>query len=223
MQATYALMEWLEAQAPRRGSMWRDLAGPPRKHDGSVNLAKWSEQTQRRNHTIDLLQAVLADDAAQRSLAAHLSDALGMDEQNVQQLLWDPPRALLTSVVPTAIRRLTSCSATAQQRRSRHRFRTPRQSTPDFIPRSLFQSLNTPDVQLRVPEGDRYETEPLAIDTTLREYCPGNVSQRLGIRRRRDRHWIATPELVRGAPQALDVKPWLAEQLRDRLLPCSPR
>ena len=47
---------------------------------------------------------------------------------------------------------------------------------PEFIPKSLFQSLNTPDVQLRVPDqGD----EALEIDTALREYSPGTFRSAL--------------------------------------------
>jgi hypothetical protein len=209
MQATYALLEWLEARMDQRGSMWRDLAGPPRKRDGTLNLVSWTKQTRRRERTLQLLDQLLTDDAMQRSLGTHLVEALDVEEEDAQRLLWDPPRALLTAVVPTAIRRLASCWGTSDGPAGTD-FELRDSPLPDFVPRSLFQSLNTPDVQLRVPvAGNKFETEPLAIDATLREYCPGNVSQRLGIRRRRDRHWIPTPDPVHGLVENLNINDWV--------------
>jgi hypothetical protein len=221
MQATYELIAWLESQTGQRGSMWRDLAGPPRHDNGSVNEESWGRLRSRRETTIQLFEQLLSDLGAQRAFATHLMEAMSLDETEVERLLWDPPRALLTAVVPTALRRLKTCWSTASGGAGSD-YALADNPLPDFVPRSLFQSLNTPDVQLQVPApNDKFDSEALEVDTTLREYCPGNVSQRLGIRRRRDRHWVPTPELVPGVPQTVDLHGWVteSEDLGPRPLP----
>jgi hypothetical protein len=211
MQATYCLLEWLEAQVGERGSMWQDLAGPPRKRNGALDEARWARLGKRRAKTIHLLEQLLSDETVQRAFAGHLADALALGDDEVERLLWDPPRALLTAVVPTALRRLGTCWSTANSGTATD-YTLRDNPMPDFVPRSLFQSLNTPDVQLHVPApGDTFELEALEIDTTLREYCPGNVSQRLGIRRRRDRHWVPTNDPTHGMPREVDVRPWVLD------------
>jgi hypothetical protein len=211
MQATYSLLEWLEAGIGDRGSMWQDMVGPPRKSSGALNEERWRRLGERRAKTLRLLEQLLADDGMQRTFAAHLAEALAISPDEVERLLWDPPRALLTAVVPTAIRRLTTCWSTAAAGPATD-YTLPDNPLPDFVPRSLFQSLNTPDVQLQVPApGGGFEFEALEIDTTLREYCPGNVSQRLGVRRRRDRHWVPTADPTHGIQSEVDIRPWVLQ------------
>lgn len=211
MQATYFLLEWLERQVGERGSMWQDLAGPPKRDNGRIDERRWERQSARRAKTIRLLNQLLSDETARRTFAGQLGNALALDDDTVDRLLWDPPRALLTAVVPTALRRLETCWSTAAEGVATD-YALRDNPLPDFVPRSLFQSLNTPDVQLQVPApGDTFEAETLEIDTTIREYCPGNVSQRLGIRRRRDRHWVPTADPIHGVRGEVDVDPWLLD------------
>ena len=200
-QAGFAFMDWLATRVGAAGGypdhLWRDLAYPPR-----------NERKERRQHLRAQRQAWLAgevrtlleDERATRDLARYLEGALGVDENEVTALLWDPPRALMTAVLPTLLRRLE------------HRWRrwTPdekgsspedapleeepygRDPLPDFLPPNFFTDLNLPEVDVLTPaHHHREEAEhPMPVRQALQEFAPGRVSRRFGIHHANDAYWV---------------------------------
>jgi hypothetical protein len=211
MQAVYALMDWLGSQLSRIGrgkSVWTDLAA-------SAQLTESSEETRedrriRQLTAADLLDEVLDGGLARERLRTYLRKALGLgrdDDPAVQgvldALLWEPPRSLLLTVIPTIVRRLRSdwegeaLSAEDPQ----VRMRTPLR---EFVAGNLFDDLLVPDVQVLLP-ARRQDTGPdvehLPALRTLRELMPGNVTRHFGIQSWNRRHWIAAPQPLAQEPE----------------------
>ena len=206
MQAVYGLLEWL---ATRHGiPTWSVLAGPGKREDAS-----------KRAEIVRTLRQVAIDPAVREAFAAHLQRSLRIDSDVLAQILWDPPRPLLTTVVPTAIRRLDKNWTTADGGTDR----VGSGPLPEFVVSRLFSDLELPEVVIETPGGDE---EPLRLVQALNAFAPGRVSHRLTIRRRRDRHWIQPPELRANQVAQLEIGPAyreLEELGRFQSSPAGPR
>ena len=101
--------------------------------------------------------------------------ALQITEDEANAVLWEEPRSLMLSVVPTALRRLESMEAAWATMTRAPRTREP---LPEFMTRALFEPLNTPDVQFILPFKDG-EPQTMAIAQALREAVPGSVQPAL--------------------------------------------
>jgi hypothetical protein len=119
---------------------------------------------------------------------------LGVDDEDVRSILWDYPRAVASSLLPTLIRYLDSV-AISDELPSGYRWRNP---TRDFVPGALFKDLQVPEVELELPFKDysadtdtTIKTEPIGM--ALREYAPGKVSYRHAPKGKRERIWLAPP------------------------------
>ncbi|WBB72596.1 protein DpdJ [Micromonospora sp. WMMD1128] len=183
IQATQAMLDWVgrRTQCDSR----RLLRAPDRKspdaHPGTEAVLKQ-------------LQVLLEDANVQADLAGWLRRALDISADEVTALLWEPPRSLLLSVVPTILRRLESrWRAYAPEPGAR-----PGSLLPEFVTRTLFDPLNVPEVHFRLPFNADDESMP--IERALREAVPGRVSRRYGYRSAHDRTWLPLPD-----PQAAGV------------------
>ena len=203
MQATFATMDWLSERLgqllPRnKGRIMDDLGGPP--------------QTSHARIRVDALagavREVLTDSGRRNDLALHLRKALAITEGEVDALLWEPPRAVMTAVLPTLLRRLDS-----DFRSSSHGgviggdALDDRNPLPEFVPRALFADLNLPEVRIDLPPnqfGDIVDPEYLPISQALREFAPGRVTRRFGVEHSRDRHWLS-PDDPEGAEGSLRI------------------
>jgi hypothetical protein len=192
MQATYAWLDWTArrlAPSQRYSSVWRALAGP----SGGQTAAS------QRRAIATLIEQTLEDPAVLTDLAAHLRRALHVNEEQVEGVLWEPPRALMTAVLPTALRRLRSdwYHPTREGGGSGRDFRATYDPLPDFVPPNLFSELSLPEVQVRTPPQSRTAVEelhPVPILQAMRTFAPGNVSLRFAVERRGARSWVAPPE-----------------------------
>jgi hypothetical protein len=202
MQATYALLDWFgeELGDVARGSIWTDLSGPSK----SGKAASYARERQSRE--LELVDKLLQDPAELARFARFLGDALQIGSDVVDELLWDPPRAVLTAVVPTIRRRLATQWRSAVPGRA-HDYAIARQPLPDFVPPNLFSDLNLPEVDITVPLPGIGEpaTETMPIVRALREFAPGRVSYRFGVGSSAARHWVAPADLGGPPDQALDV------------------
>jgi hypothetical protein len=188
MQAAYALMDWLgsELRDEGSGSVWQDFSGP----------AKNKSVEHRQRILAQRVKHVLEREGDREELAQYLQAALGIDAETTAVLLWEPPRALMTAVLPTILRRLESnwqCATRPGEpvRHDLHEFNSP---LPDFVPRALFNELNLPEVVVCTDpqqKDDEAREEPMRIFQAMREFAPGRVSRRFGIRNEYARHWIA--------------------------------
>lgn len=164
----------------------------------------WLQGRLRRKYLVTQLAEVLRDPARAEDLARYLAHALALPREAVDTLLWDHPRPLLLTVVPTALRRL------ATDWRARGQAGADRKDThplPEFIPGTLFSDLALPEVQLL---GGPYKDVALPVLQALNELAPGKVSRRLD-----QALWIGLSEEQLAADIAagtsirdVDVGPW---------------
>lgn len=181
MQSVYATIDYLalRLQDGPAGSVWSDLSGGDRYH------------AQRRQRLLRELNNILETEAGTRRLSEHLRRALRLTEDELSALLWEHPRPLLTTVLPTAVRRLTSnWSADGKPKQDNHVFNNP---LPDFIPGSLFADLSLAEVVIDLPSSgsaNPFDTPAMPVFAALREFAPGRVTRRYGVRYRTERHWI---------------------------------
>jgi hypothetical protein len=238
VQAALGLMDWLALRMAdaNEGSLWSDLAGPVEEIYYWPSADRHSAR-QRQLRAAGLLRAVLEDPSALRDLEGFLARSLQLGEADVAAVLWQSPRALVTSVIPMLLRRLES--------NWRHQTRGPRSDAfskrvpmPEHIPPNLFSELNLPEVEVVAParrSGARPWEESMPIAQALRELAPGRVTRRFSVREGAVRHWVPLPspgttdvniddfltsyEEIGTAPIALGggpaavqcVRPWTAE------------
>lgn len=205
IQAAFACMDWIAQRIANtsKGSVWQDFSRPPR----------YETQRQRQTQETSVVRAVLEEEQQQQALETYLRSALQLSFEETQAILWEPPRALMTAVLPTLLRRLES---------SWRRFQLPGEPEldyhtpdplPDFVPGSLFSDLLLPEVRIVTPppnqqilEGEHF----LPILQSLKTFAPGRVSRRFGVQHSQISHWIAPPRLESGQ-QTLAIEQYCAE------------
>jgi hypothetical protein len=180
MQGVYATIDFLAQRLQDvSGSVWRDLSGTP-------------SSGKRRQQLLRELRLILETDAGSRRLATYLQSALRLSQDEVSALLWEYPRPLMTVVLPTAIRRLASNWASGgEQQKDIKAINNP---MPDFIPGSLFDDLNLAEVAIELPNastGKSFDSQVMSVYAAMREFAPGRVSRRYGVRYSTERYWIA--------------------------------
>lgn len=183
MQATWWLLDYISS---------RFTSGRPL---GNVMTRPWSRsadlQRDLAQSALDGIRGLTTDAGVQR-LAFNLRRVLDIDDETTRAVLWDHPRAIMTSVVPTLIRRLEAV-VDAGGIPNGFSWDDP---MSDFVPGSLFAPLQTPEIQLVLPSTPRRDevTETEAVSLSLREFAPGRVSYRFALGGKRDRMWVAPPD-----------------------------
>lgn len=178
LQATHALMDWFAQRV--NAHIWRLLSQPPGSPTDTGHLER----------IIQLTDGLLTEDARRQELATWLRQSIQVDDDTVQALMWDPPRSLIMSVLPTLHRRLSrhwkmAAPSGAEPRSEPHAFWSP---LPEFLPRALFADLNLPEVCIELPGIDDPPSMPIL--QALKQFAPGRVTLRFGVNSRQDRHWV---------------------------------
>ena len=197
MQAVFATMDWLAAKGRNvrlcGGSMWEDFGEPAA---DEYHAERRHERAERQVWIADRIRAVLDEEAAYHELREYVRSALRLSEGEAHAVFWEPPRALMTAALPTILRRLDTGWATRADAEADHE---PYDGSPlpEFVPSALFEDLNLPEVDVEVPEEHRdgRRTHSMPVAQTMREYAPGRVSRRFGIRSDADTHWVPPPSL----------------------------
>lgn len=186
IQATEALIDWLHTQIDGpRGHMRTDLAAP---------AAGGAEKRQGKAQQV--IHAVLTQPSRQQDLAEHLERALRITPADVAALMWEPPRALMTAVLPTALRRLSTRWRRVRPDGGRDTEHHDKQHPlPEFLPTTLFSDLMLPELEIELPADRSAEarSEWMPIGQAMREFAPGRVSRRFGVRHQYLRHWVPVP------------------------------
>lgn len=191
MQAVFATIDYLGSKldgAPV-GGVWNDLCGGER------------FSVQRRQRLLRELRNIVETEAGAKRLGNYLKSALGISAEDLSAIMWEFPRPLLTTVLPTALRRLASdWSAGGKPQQDFQSFNNP---LPDFIPGSLFADLNLAEVAIELPGSDHadpFDAPAMPVFAAMREFAPGRVSRRYGVSHRTERHWIPpAPDFPGGA------------------------
>lgn len=188
MQGVYATIDFLAQRLQDvSGSIWIDLSGIP-------------PSEQRRQRLQKELRAILETETGARRLAEYLQSALRLSHDELSALLWEYPRPLMTVVLPTALRRLASNWASGGE--VQQDIKAINNPLPDFIPGSLFADLNLAEVEINLANpvaGKPFDAPAMSVYAALREFAPGRVSRRYGVRHSTERYWIApTPDFQSG-------------------------
>jgi hypothetical protein len=197
MQAVFAAIDYFgqKLQGTTKGSVWRDLSEP--------------KKDQRTARLIKEIRSILESENSTKIFETYLRRALRIPNEEVSALLWEYPRPLMTMVLPTALRRLSSgwrwngkAGADIQARNN---------PLPDFIPATLFADLNLAEVKIVLPqenaEDGKENQNAMPVFSAMREFAPGRVSRRFGVQYRTQRYWIAPPEeaLAGTSPSDLEI------------------
>lgn len=179
IQAAHALLDWIA----RAGSVdARALSSLP-----------WGSHPPDPSRVVNLLRDLLGSPGRQDELKLHLQRALAISPDEANAAMWEEPRSLVLSVVPTILRRLESGWRTLPGESDAGAL--PGQPLPEFLTATLFDSLNTPDVILAMPPDFRTgEPQTMPIGQALREAVPGRVSRRFGHAHASHRTWLPVPE-----------------------------
>ncbi len=179
MQAVYALIDYLgrKISSGNKISVWKALSRP-------------GVKAQR---LIDELQSIIDYKNSTRQLEYFLKRSLRLSEDQVSSLMWEYPRPLMTTVIPTALRRLRSGWKLDGEPGAD--FQIQNNPLPEFIPATLFADLNMAEVGIFLPEtpNNRYikNDSLMSFFSALREFAPGRVSRRFAVHDRFERFWIA--------------------------------
>jgi superfamily II DNA or RNA helicase len=184
IQSVYATFDYLSEQlggAPK-GSVWRDLVKP----------SGWSDGRTRQSRLAQAITRILSEPAERERYAQYLAKALRLEEEEIDLLLWDQPRPLLTEVLPTALRRLET------RWTQNPPFAEPvinNSPLPEFVPANLFSDLNLPEVSINLPplNGQNVDPRVMPILQAMRDFAPGRVSRRYALQHGGERHWVCPP------------------------------
>ncbi len=193
IQGAQALLDWLALKLAAKGRR-----SDPRAILTAPKSPLTTEAKEVAKELANILRDTLEQSALQDELATHMQSALRISADDAQALLWEPPRSLLLSVVPTALRRVHSQWQTIRLDPGAR----PGDMLPEFITRALFDPLNVPEVLFNLPFMTDKE-ESLPIERALREAVPGRVSRRYGYQKQSDRTWLPLPPESAGG--AIDV------------------
>lgn len=192
MHATHSLLDWIALElgrSTRRPTLRATLGAE--QEDGSYKQ-EWVETVEE---ILAIVDGLLVDPGRQASLLKHVCGALDIPEPEGVALLWHPPRALLTTVAPTLARRLRSrWTSRSVDARGRRDHMIPWSPLPDFVSRSLFEALESPDLTVNYPihrprSPETFDEGDMTLDQALREFSPGNASRRFSFKTDRP-HWV---------------------------------
>jgi hypothetical protein len=195
IQAAYALFDWIATRVAGgggRGWAWRTLSQPP--------FPDGRDEDFRRRAKGLVRSLVTLDDPVVADLSAHLRGALQLSEAEVRLVLWEPPRSLLLEAVPTLARRLFRDWKLADG--SGLDLMVEYHPLPDFVPRTLFEDLNPPEVRIDVPAPtvrDVPKVETMSVLQALGQFAPGRVRRRFADEYAGLAHWSPVPH---GQPEA---------------------
>jgi hypothetical protein len=198
MQAAFTLIDWVARELPTgspQGSVWADWSGP----ETGTGWYSDNRRARQAEATRILGQVLDGNESRCRSLELYVESALGLSRDETLAVLWDPPRPLMTAVIPTILRRLESgwCRVQAQPGEPPLDYQLRDHPLPDFVPQQLFGDLNLPEVEIVLdrPNGQDPESVFLPLVQAVRTLAPGRVTRRFGHRHAFAHHWVAPPDL----------------------------
>lgn len=187
MQAVYCLIDWLASELKRKrvtmyGNLWSDLSGES--HHPS--------QTERQNAVVAILLDVVGNAKYREKLENHIRKSLRITDEELSDILWEPPRSIMMAVIPTLLRRLKSQWQAYFPSGNKKEVKLGNIPLPEFIPASLFSDLSLPEVYINV-EAEKLEV--MRIVQALSTFAPGRVTRRFGVSSGVDSHWIVPSNL----------------------------
>lgn len=195
LQATYFLLDWLGLKVGH-GGPFQYLR--PR----AVGAQQSSRQT-----ALEILRGLLQHGSAWNQFWNDFSRLFGearsatggsrLTEAQLNDILWNEPRPLITGVIPTLIRKLErEWRAYTEDGGEEVEDLIPTRPLPAFIPNATFGQLDLAEIELRFSETSDKETESLPVRQGIAETCPGRVSKRYSVGDRESAYWLKASALL---------------------------
>jgi hypothetical protein len=113
-----------------------------------------------------------------------------LSEMELDAIIWNAPRPLLRSAVPTLLRKLQSNFAYADPgKRGFIEDKGVSHPLPGYLPSATFAELDISEVMLEFPGEAGKETEYMSVSRALFEACPGRVSKRFSVALKEKGYW----------------------------------
>lgn len=181
MQGSMATLDWFSKHLAVK-SVWSILTKPQLYLDECDVVL---------NHINELLK--VGD--TYKKYIEYLGYALGINSEQLNFVLWAPPRSLMLEFLPT-LRRLLA-TQWMQNGELWGALRKDSSPMPDFIPNALFSELSLPSLAIGLVRGNlenqealKEEWENLPFYQALSEYSPGRISKRFMIDTDFDVDWL---------------------------------
>ncbi len=188
IQAAFSTMDWLSQQPeilkvnmPKwsKNSLWEDLTTPLGTNNACLS--------KRQSGLLAKIESILSSPDETKQLKIHLENSLMISEVQVMSLLWDSPRAIMTTFLPTIKRRLKSLwCRNGQIKKDNIKKYHP---MPDFVPSALFNDLSLPELEVCLPE-EHFDNKMMPTLQGMRDFAPGRISKRFASESIKQRHWI---------------------------------
>lgn len=174
IQATLALLDFISLKLDpnlRKKNIFFWLSQPI-EEDASDDLFE---------KVIELLDKIINGEIS-NELFDHLKNSLKISEIELEKVLYETPRPLLLSVIPTLIRRLENNFKIDENKED---LWVKGNFLPDFVTTPLFSDLTLPEISYVYDE----TTHSLGFYRGMKEYSPGRVSHYFQDKRE-DKKWV---------------------------------
>ncbi|MDC0189758.1 protein DpdJ [Rhodospirillales bacterium] len=194
IQAVYCLIEYLSKEV---GNIWsgrpiRKWLSQPYEPDNREETLKKERLFHKKLR--EILTNILEDTVVFDDFSSYLGKSLQLQNDEIQAILWDHPRPLITAVIPTALRRLATNWKNENGDEDHYLRDAP---LPEFATQTLFNDLNLPEVILKMPEQQLGDDETMALSQAMREFAPGRISKRFAATGRANlKHWVCPEDLT---------------------------
>ena len=210
IQAAFSFMDWMagKLKGGALGSVWDDFTKPA---ENSFGIG-------RQQSEANIIRGILDGGPLRADLAEHLRQALQISADEVRAVMWEPPRALMTAVLPTLWRRLFYHWRVLGKPKELDLI-GQNAPLPEFVTANLFSDLNTPEVTITAPahwRPDEDYQQAMPLSQALRACAPGRASRRFATQSIADNHWIEPPDFASGR-YPLEIAEFCAPQRRESL------
>lgn len=173
MQAVFCFLDWAAIQIKAGGDQRvnvRNCFSEPANGSIPQQIAK-------------LIDEVLDRGPAYQQFRNYLSQALRLNHDETDLLLWEQPRPIMLEALPTAFRRISTRWGEGAAGGIKPDPYVKDHPLPEYIPRSLFDDLLLPEVQIHAPAGYNDDANTsMPVVQALTELAPGRVSLRWAVK-----------------------------------------
>ena len=171
IQATLTLLDFLSTKLNLDKNLFYHLSIP--NDENKVLFGK----------VVEVLDQIINNEILEE-FKTFVMDALNVGEKQLESILFDPPRSILGSVVPTMIRRLEN---NFKNLHGKDDLYILNKFLPDFVTTPLFSELTLPEISFE--DQTNFLDESLSFQRGLKEFSPGRVSRYFNIGQNQ-RRWV---------------------------------
>ncbi len=203
MQASMATMDWLGLQV-EGFNPWLDFNRP-------------QKLGAKKNHLLEILTNILDGGFQQIGLTQYLLDALQINNQELNKILWQPPRSIFMELIPSIKQYLElnwanwsfNTQSLQEWANVNPQWGSP---MPKFIPDNLFSDLNLPVLNISLHRGLENMWEGMSFFQGLRAFSPGRISKRFSTHIGTLSDWLVPTDFIPNLDQDAETINFEIEQ-----------